>query len=85
MIFHPHTHNKHPTPYTPPYLQDEGLHLPTQLSLASLLSGMHEVVGGDAVVGHPLLVTEHPNNDIRDGVLGLEGRLEGMRVVGVGV
>ena len=53
------------------YLQEEGLHLPTQLPLAPMISGMHEVVGGDAVVGHPLLVTEHPINDIRDGVLGL--------------
>lgn len=35
--------------------------------------GVEQVLGGDAGIGHSLVVAEHPEEDIGDGVLWLQG------------
>ena len=41
--------------------------------------GVQQVLGGDAGIGHPLVVAQHPDEDVRDGVLWLSGQ-NGWRV-----
>ena len=33
--------------------------------------GIEQVLGGDAGICHPLVVAQHPDEDVRDGVLWL--------------
>ena len=65
-----------PPPPTTPYLEEYGLNLSTELTFADLLGGVHEEVGGDPAGRHPLLTTQHPDDDVRDRVLGLGRRVE---------
>lgn len=43
------------------------------MSATGLLAvrGVEDLVGGDATVGHPLLTTQHPDDDVRHTVLRL--------------
>ena len=41
------------------------------LALEVLHVGVEDVPGGHPVVGDPLLVTHHPHEHVREGVLGL--------------
>ena len=36
--------------------------------------GIQQVLGGDAGIRHPLVVAQHPDEDVRDGVLWLLGQ-----------
>ena len=36
--------------------------------------GIEQVLGSDAGIRHPLVVAQHPDEDVRDGVLWLSGQ-----------
>lgn len=66
---HRHTHNS----LQWVYLEDDVLSFAAVLSAGLLaVGGVKHLVGGDSSIAHPLLTTQHPNDDIRHAVLGLE-------------
>lgn len=55
------------------YLEEDGLELPTVPAAAvGDVSGIEDLVGRDAGEGHSLVPLEHPDDDVREAVLGLE-------------
>ena len=55
------------------YLEEVGFDLPTVLAHLLLDGGLKQVRGSNSGIRHSLVVTEHPNEDVRDGVLWLDG------------
>lgn len=53
------------------YFEEMGLDGSTVFTHLLLDRGVKQVFGGDAGIGHSLVVAEHPEEDIRDGVLWL--------------
>ena len=52
-------------------LEDDVLHLSAQFATSPFRSGVHEFVGRNALAGHTVIAGQHPNDDVRDTVLGL--------------
>lgn len=57
------------------YLEKVGFDLPTVLAHLLFDGGVKQVFGRNSRICHSLVVTEQPNEDVRDGVLrlGVEG------------
>ena len=53
------------------YLELEGLEATTLPANVVSMLGPQDFVGGDSVVGQPLVPTDHPDHHIRHAVLGL--------------
>ena len=54
-----------------PYCEEDGLDFATQLPPGLGDGGVHEQVGGDALAGHTFVTRQHPDDHIRNAVLGL--------------
>ena len=53
------------------YPEEDGLHLATVFALQVCLSSVQDLSGGYPVEGHSLFITDHPQENIRKGVLRL--------------
>ena len=53
------------------YFEEMSFDLPAVLTHLLPDGGIEQVLGGDAGICHPLVVAQHPDEDVRDGVLWL--------------
>lgn len=56
------------------YFEEVSFDLPAVFTHLLSDGGVEQVLGSDAGICHPLVVAQHPDEDVRDGVLWLWGQ-----------
>lgn len=53
------------------HLEKDSLHFGAVLAHLLIHNGVEDVLGRDTGIGNALVIAHHPDEDVRDGVLGL--------------
>lgn len=53
------------------HLEKDSLHFGAVLAHLLIHNGIEDVLGRDTGIGNALVIAHHPDEDVRDGVLGL--------------